>query len=193
MPFDMSFFHDLPVLELDRLRMRPFRVEDAADVYRYTSDPRVTAYMTWEPHPDEGTTETFIRHLIAAGKAGQPTPWALEDRVQRRVIGSCGFGEISPGNWRGSIGYVLSPDYWSGGYMTEAVRGLVACAFEQMGLNRVAAYCVTGNTGSARVAEKAGMRLEGRLRSHVFIGGGWYDQYIYAITRSDYLSTREGN
>ena len=38
-------------LETERLILRPFRMEDAFEMYSgWASDPAVTEYMTWCPH-----------------------------------------------------------------------------------------------------------------------------------------------
>ena len=39
-----------PVLETPRLLLRPFRDEDAEDVYHYARDPRVGPIAGWPPH-----------------------------------------------------------------------------------------------------------------------------------------------
>jgi RimJ/RimL family protein N-acetyltransferase len=48
-------------------------------------------------------------------------------------------------------------------------------------MHRIWAGCLAENTASARVLEKLGMRLEGRLRDNEFFKGSWWDALIYAI------------
>lgn len=42
-----------PILETDRLKMRPFRKDDAECVFEcWESDPNVAKYMFWTSHND---------------------------------------------------------------------------------------------------------------------------------------------
>ena len=45
---------------------------------------------------------------------------------------------------------------------------MVSYGFSAMELHRVSSWCVADNVGSARVLDKAGLRLEGRLRENEY-------------------------
>jgi RimJ/RimL family protein N-acetyltransferase len=84
------------------------------------------------------------------------------------------------------FGYVLARQYWGNGYMLEALAHLVDWALAQPGVYRAWAFCDVDNPGSARVMEKAGMTLEGRLRRwHVCpeLGDEPRDCWVYARVR----------
>ena len=63
------------------------------------------------------------------------------------------------------IGYWCRARFAGQGYTTEAVRGIAAFAFDTLGARRVGILCDPRNRPSARVAERAGFRLEGELRN----------------------------
>ena len=42
-----------PVLETERLILRPITIDDAKAVYQWTSDERVTRYMSYPTHTDK--------------------------------------------------------------------------------------------------------------------------------------------
>ncbi|MGY2091888.1 GNAT family N-acetyltransferase [Nocardia gipuzkoensis] len=44
----------------------------------------------------------------------------------------------------------------------------------------MSATCHPDNHASARVLEKVGSTLEGRMRSHLFVRGVWRDSLLYA-------------
>lgn len=81
------------------------------------------------------------------------------------------------------IGYWLGRQYWGRGIATAAVRATTAWAFASFDLRRIYAGVFDGNPASARVLEKAGYTLEGRLRRSVFKDGKTLDQLLYAETR----------
>ena len=63
------------------------------------------------------------------------------------------------------IGYWCCTGMTGRGYVTEAVRGKAAFAFDVLGAQRVEIRCDPRNRPSARVAERAGFHLEGELRN----------------------------
>ena len=81
------------------------------------------------------------------------------------------------------LGYWLAEPFWGKGLMTEAVRLLTDFAFTHFGLVRIYAEPYAHNVASARVLEKAGFVLEGRLRCSVIKAGEIIDQLLYAKIR----------
>ena len=54
------------ILETRRLRLRPFRDDDAADVYDYARDPRVGPIAGWQPHTSVEESREIIRTVFSA-------------------------------------------------------------------------------------------------------------------------------
>jgi ribosomal-protein-alanine N-acetyltransferase len=63
---------------------------------------------------------------------------------------------------------------------------VVAFGFERLGLERIHTTCDAENLASARVLEKTGMQLEGRLRHDMLIRGKWRDSLVYGILSDDW-------
>jgi RimJ/RimL family protein N-acetyltransferase len=86
---------------------------------------------------------------------------------------------------RAELGYWTGVPYWGQGYMTEAVRAVIAFGFDTLGLHRIQATAYPRNVGSWRVMEKAGMTYEGTLREFYVKNGVPEDARMYAVLRSD--------
>jgi RimJ/RimL family protein N-acetyltransferase len=71
--------------------------------------------------------------------------------------------------------------------MSEAVRAVVEYAFRTFDLEHVFAGLFAHNVASARVLEKAGFTLEGRLRRHMTKYGVTLDDLIYGITLAEVI------
>jgi RimJ/RimL family protein N-acetyltransferase len=99
--------------------------------------------------------------------------------------GAIGMIELRPANPFSTLGYVLRASAWGKGLMTEAVRAVLAAAFQLPDVWRVSAYCDVDNLASARVMDKAGMQLEGRLRRFTMhnISAEPRDVLVYAKVR----------
>jgi RimJ/RimL family protein N-acetyltransferase len=67
----------------------------------------------------------------------------------------------------GHIGYWVVADARGRGICTAALRTLSRWAIEDLALGRLELVTDPANVGSQRVAEKAGFRREGVLRSHL--------------------------
>jgi ribosomal-protein-alanine N-acetyltransferase len=88
------------------------------------------------------------------------TYWLVVIRDAAFGAGLAGFKGFPDQNGEAEIGYGIDPDYQRQGYTTEAVRRLIAWAFEESAcLSVVARDTKKWNTASLRVLSKAGMRV----------------------------------
>jgi ribosomal-protein-alanine N-acetyltransferase len=171
-------------LKTERLRLRKVRLADAEAIFRqYAQDPEVTKYVSWHAHKDIEETRDFVRTCLLAWSAGNAFHWVIERLEDKPVIGMM---SVRAGGQRWELGYVLARAHWKRGYMTEAVKGIIAWAMRQKDIYRIWAVCDIDNLASARVMEKAGMQREGVLRRwsvHPNISAEPRDSYCYAIVK----------
>jgi RimJ/RimL family protein N-acetyltransferase len=81
---------------------------------------------------------------------------------------------------------VGNPDYWGGGFGTDAMVNLLRYLFWSRNLHRVSLSVLAWNARALRSYEKAGFVREGLLRSDVFDGGRFHDQVVMAILRPEF-------
>jgi RimJ/RimL family protein N-acetyltransferase len=67
--------------------------------------------------------------------------------------------------------------------MTEAVTAVTDFCFDNFPFHRISAEVFSSNPASARVLEKAGFNLEGRLKNNVVKNGEVLDSLLYARTK----------
>ena len=175
-----------PVLETERLVLRPPRMEDAVTIFEsYARDEGVTRYLTFRPNQTLEETEEFMRARLRKMEEGEVFTWAITRRGggDDRLIGMI---ELRLQKFKADFGYVLARPFWGQGLMTEALRAVLDFAFSLPGMYRVWAVCDVENVGSARVMEKAGLSFEGILRRHTIhpnVGPEPRDMRCYAKTR----------
>jgi RimJ/RimL family protein N-acetyltransferase len=146
-------------LTTDRLLVRPLAPQDAADLAAIWSDPDVTRYMGG-PRDHEETYRGLLAEAEEGGANPTDTLYPVTERSSGVVIGHCGFlGKEVDGEAETELIYVFAKAGWGKGFATEAARALCTVAFEQLGVKRLIALIDPENEGSARVAEKAGMRF----------------------------------
>ncbi len=181
-----SFFSRLPVIETESLTLRPMRMRDAEDIFRYASDPEVSRYVLWEPHRSISDSRAYIRYIRHLYRRGMPSSWAVVLRSSSEVIGSIGFMGYSYVHHTAEIGYSFSRNYWNLGYATQAAGAVIQTAFRSLpDLNRIEAQHDIRNPASGRVMLKCGMKQEGIIRSRIYNKSEFVDVALYAILRSD--------
>ena len=170
------------ILTTERLLLREFVESDWQAVLAYQMDPLYLRYSPWT-HRTEEDVRAFVRWFIA-WQEEQPRKkfqFAVILPGEERLIGNCGIRMRSTDAHEADIGYEFDSRYWGRGYATEVARAMLAFGFGQLGLHRIWAHCIMENVASARVLEKIGMQLEGRLRENEWMKGRWWDTLVYAI------------
>ncbi len=171
------------LVSTERLILRAPVAADAHAIFAgYAQDPEVTRYLTWRPSTSLEQSERFNQDRIRAWQRGRVCAWCIVKTEENRLIGMI---ELRLSGDSAEVGYVLAKPEWGKGYMTEALRAVIAAGFGA-GVDRVSAVCDVENAASARVMEKAGMALEGilpRHNVHPNIAPEPRDVKSYAITR----------
>ncbi|RUS47940.1 GNAT family N-acetyltransferase [Cohnella sp. AR92] len=178
-------FESFPILETDRILLRPITRSDVDDMYEYCSVPEVSRYTTWDYHRNKDDTKGFIDFVRKRYEEEKVGPWGIEYKETKRLIGSCSFVNWNNPCLRAEVGYVLSNRYWNMGIMTEVVRRILEFSFKELELVRVEARCHPDNLGSAKVMEKSGMKFEGLLRRYVWAKDELQDVKLYSIIKDE--------
>lgn len=177
------------LLRTERLILREFAEADWAATLAYQRAP---AYQRL--YPDAVRTEAESRAFIARflrWQAEEPRSkyqLAVALPGQDSLIGNCGIRRPAPNTPEGEFGCEFAPQHWARGYATEVGRALLEFGFEQLGLHRVWARCLAENAAALRLAERLGMRQEGRLREQAWVGDHWCDTLLYGILAAEWAA-----
>lgn len=175
----------MPILETKRLVLRPISLQDKEDVFEYAKDPRVGPGAGWKPHVDITESISFIQYSMKKRDFGQPGNYAIIYKENMKMIGT-----IEVHTYKGhkaEIGFVLHPDYWNMGIMTEAGKMLIIYAFEILDLKRLTYNHFIDNDRSKRVCQKLGFVYEGTMRKKFQLyDGTLVDEAVYSLTDDDY-------
>ncbi len=171
-----------------RVFLRPWKMEDAEDLFEYARDPQVGPNAGWEPHETKEESRAVIQLFTDPEKPAMV--FAMEDRESGRVIGSVGIEPDvrRPGVEKAlSLGYALSRSYWGKGLMTEACEAVIDYVFQTRQAKILSITHYPENDRSRRVIEKCGFRFEGRLsQATVLYNGDVRDLCFYSMTAAEY-------
>ena len=102
---------------------------------------------------------------------------------QGELVGNCSFNRINYDTLCAEVGYWLSKHHQGKGIITRVVKYLIDFAFEQLQLEKVQLSAAVENIASRKVAERAGMALEGVLTNQEKIGSRILDHAFYGIRK----------
>ncbi len=174
-----------PMIELDGARLRPLRRTDTTALYGYLRDPVVTE-LTSFPIASLSLAEAIIVRARGRWANGELSKWALAQKDDDQLIGTCGFNDWSaPHRWA-ELAFDLAPAYWGKGLMSQAVVAILQWTFQQDQIDRVHAYIRVDNRRSQGLLERAGFMREGCLRSFRICRGQPHDFFVYCMLRCDW-------
>lgn len=173
------------LLATERLTLRRFEIEDAANMYyNWASDAQVTRYLKWQPHKDVEETEAVLRQWVSEYEKEDFYRWAIELNETEQPIGVIGASGIDEDAQSVEVSWCLGRKYWNQGYTSEALAEVMRFFFEDVGMNRVWGAHNTANVNSGKVMEKCGMTYEGTLRQFRRDNSGLADTAVYGALRA---------
>lgn len=175
---------EVPTLEADGVRLRPWRHDDVPRIVEACADERTQQWLGRMPSPYRAEDATdWLRHLTAARANGTSICWAVVDPAdESTALASISFFDLEP-DVECEIGYWAHPDARGRGLVTRAMREVVRFCFEEIGVRRVTAGAAVGNAASRHVIESCGLRDWGTERLGTVVHGGrsdivWYDLLV---------------
>lgn len=158
------------------------------DIPALTDACRDLETQRWTLVPQNYTDE-HARNFIVAARQGCEQRTSVElaavDATTDRVLGAVGLVSIVPGHERAKIEYWTAPKARRRGVASRAVRLLSSWAFAELQLVRLDLACYLDNFPSQCVAQRAGYRYEGVLRSFYMTAYGREAVVLFSRLRDD--------
>ena len=176
-------------METPRLLLRHWNPMDLEDFLSFAADPEVMLASGATPAVTPAQGETAFRRALWDSGC-----YAIVLKETGRAIGKIKFQkDIRRFQVNAlSIGYELAKPYWGNGYMPEALRAMIQCAFERKNLDVLAIGHFAGNDRSRRVIEKCGFQYEGTIRRAFQRSDGQIcDDVCYSILKEEYFAHPE--
>ena len=177
----------LPDVETERLILRQRRLSDAEDIFAYAKLPQVSHPAGFLPVATLEDEVTYLRDIYPENLAVKkiPSGYGITLKGQDKVIGSIDFNNRFADDVL-EMGYLLHPDYWGQGLMTEAASALIEVGFDLLQLHKIEIACYDYNQASRRIAEKLGFTLEATIRDRQDAQGKRCDDLRYGLLRSEW-------
>ena len=173
--------------ETDRLIVRAMTPDDVDAFVAYRSDPDVARYQSWQDYTTEqGRALVASMARATLGTRGEWYQLALEERVSGAFVGDLAAHVDGTEHRQLEVGFTLDPRHQGVGYGSEALRGLLAHAFDTLGVHRVIAVTDALNERAAALLGRVGLREEALFHENVFFKGAWGSERVFAMLEREW-------
>lgn len=153
---------ETPVIETDRLRLRPHRISDFPHAAGMWGDPEVTRFLGGRAFSKEEVWARLLRYVGHWCWLGYGY-WALEEKASGKFVGEAGFADFQrevdpPMEGIPDLGWILAQPVHGRGYATEAAQAILAWGDRHLSFPRILCLVHPENQASLRVADKCGFR-----------------------------------
>lgn len=144
-----------PVLETERLILRPLTVNDKAEIFKWTGDSRVAKFMLYPTYKCPDDADFWLENIY---KNDGELDYGFVWKETGELIGSGGLNyDEKSGNWK--LGYNMRFDMWGKGIATEVSRKVIEFARKNYRGNKIIGTFALENPASRHVMEKLGMKF----------------------------------
>lgn len=161
----------------ERVVLRAVEEADHRTIQAWQNHPEVWYWMDYE--------RLFSLEDIAESEARareEGIPLIIE--VDGRAIGRIGLNGFRTRDRICSLYvYVGDLDAIGDGFGPDAIRALLAYAFERFDLARVELWSLAANERAIRSYERSGFQIDATLPARSFKDGEWHDRVIMSVTR----------
>ena len=176
----------LPDIKTSRLLLREQQLSDAQVLFQLRTNTEVMRYID-RPRPKTvADAESVIQTINAQFATGMNLIWAIALKENPdQMIGNLGYWRTDLANHRAELGYILHPDHWRQGILSEALRAVIDFGFDTLGLHSVCANINPGNDASRQLLLKHGFIKEAYFREDYYFEGKFLDSEIYGLLATD--------
>lgn len=174
-----------PVIETERLVIKPLAIDDADSLLEIFSDLEVMRYWNTAPWTTIQDSLDFINESNDSMQRQESLILGVYLKSTGDLVGKCMLFSYDRGSKRAEIGFGLGRSCWGKGYINEAGEALIQYGFSSLGLRRIEAEIDPDNQSSANALEKLGFSREGLLRQRWEVNGIVSDSAMYGRLISD--------
>ena len=173
----------LKTIETERLILRRITIDDSDDLFLSRSHPQSCEYTDSLLDKTIDETRVYIDKMNIGVDSNRWRIWAIEEKTIKRVIGSISIWNLNEEENKAELGFGLHPDYWSKGYMTEALKVIVNYGFNDMELSSIEAYTEENNLKSRNLLSRCGFTSLKTIQEEGYFKKQVFNMVVYVINK----------
>lgn len=172
-----------PSFTTDRLQIKAIEASHALDFHELRSNEEVMKFIERPRTQTLKDAEAMIQKMEEYSITGNGITWGIYLKEQEKLIGTIGLYRIDKENHRTEIGYLLHPDYWHQGIMSEAIQCCIRYTFDQLNFHTLIACINPENENSRKILLKNQFVQEGLFKESIYFEGKFFDTEYYTLFR----------
>lgn len=169
------------ILSGEKTRLRPVEERDLQSFVDWLADPEVRYWIALPEAPDLAEERDWLDDMRAQEDR---LLWAIETG-EGRLIGTVELRNADEFEGRAELGIaIMDKSCWGQGYGSDALRSVLAHAFDELELRRISLTVDIDNARAIRCYEKLAFEREGVLRQHRLREGEPIDAFLMALLRA---------
>jgi RimJ/RimL family protein N-acetyltransferase len=165
--------------------LRAPREADVPEVVAACRDPEIPRWTTVPAPYGETDARAWMAGHEVMRRDGRGACFGIVGAADDRLIGAVDLVVTSWPHAVGEVGYWVARAARGAGTAERAVRLVSGWAFRDVGLARLEILAEPENEASQRVAERAGFRREGVLRSYRELKGTRRDYVLFSLLAAE--------
>ncbi len=184
-------FNPFPILESERLALRKMILTDAPQLFELRTGEETMKFIDKDKIASVQVAQDMIQNMDFQIQNNGAIMWGITLPGSASIIGTIGYWRIVKDHHRAEIGYMLNPDYWNKGYVSEAMNCVIDFGFNKMKLHTIEANINPHNLASRRVLEKQGFQQEGFYRENYYFNGKFLDTAVFSLLKSNRVKIKK--
>ncbi len=175
-------------LSNDIVKIRRYCTDDIPSLFEAARESanEMFAWLSWcHPNYTIEESQSFVLSCETDWNEKTRFAFAVLDVNSSLFLGGVGLNQFNRKNNFANLGYWVRSSQTGRGAATAATLLAAEFGFENLGLNRIEILTAIGNVASGRVAEKAGAKKEGILRSRILLHNRPQDAVMYSLIVAD--------
>ena len=179
-------FDPFPILETERFLLRRIILEDAQSYFELRSNVDAMKHICKPLQTTIEESKTMIYKINEMIAFNDGIGWAICFKTDNKMIGSVSFHRIEKEHHRAEIGYMLHPDYWRQGIVSEVVEAIINYGFNTLKFHSIEAHIDPTNVGSEKILQKFNFVKEAYFKENYFFAGQFLDTAVYSLLRNSF-------
>ena len=178
-----------PPLSDGTVTLRPWNERDVDAIHAACQDEEIAYWLPTLPVPyARSDAREYVRKTKQSWRDGNDAFFAITTVATGDVVGSIGMR--CHGDGRATVGYWVAREARGRGFATRGLKLISNWALDVIGLDRLELIAEPENEASCKVAERAGYRREGVLRSYLETSRrGRRDVVLFSLLPADATTT----
>lgn len=179
-------FYPLETLHGKQIDLKEISMDDAASLFELRSNEEVMKFIERPRTTHLQEAKDMIQKMDEYAITGNGFSWGIYLIETGSLIGTIGFYRIDKENLRGEVGYLLHPNFWGKGIMSEALQLALEYGFATIKFHSIIACIHPENEASRNLLRRHHFQKEAYHRENTYFNNQFYDTEVLALLASEH-------